>query len=522
MVDSSGLGQTQAQIADVVNQKYKGYSQKQRNQMMQSGTTDPGAFSMQYQPEIQQAQQPSEFWGAGRKEASGITDPTIAASLGFGTQNLGGQNYYYGDLDPSTAQWGTAGYQTQDLGKGKYDILNSSGGSIGTGYKSVADTIKELGGSNYNPNAQGGLLADWEALGQMLQNGSTASRGQWGSLPTNSATESVQGLNTLFGSTPLIGGNKVLGYKLDLAPGNSQSYQNGDDTLKADPFGYSMVHNGKNQSWASGLERVLNNPNAWAKDGKILNSGYDYYTPTQNAEKLPGWTNYDSYARQKHPQGMLSEVFNVLDPLIDSIDPLHNEVQTWITGHSDTAGQSPYFQTIMPAILNTFFPGVGSAVSAVDSGTKGDWSGAATNALASYFGASGGIDTGYGSAANAAATSAATSGAQSLASGKSLDQAFMNALLGAAGSYAGGAVGDATKSLGTGLSGFLSGATSGAVNGLSNSNHLLESALTSGIGGGLGGMFNSKVNPADTKQINQNKQMGQNLAKLSGIFAKGK
>lgn len=521
MVAPTGLGLDQASIADAINRKYQGYSQKQKNQMMQAGTQDPGSFSLQYQPEIQQAKQPTEFWGAGRKEAQGSVDPTIQSALGFGTSNLGGTNYYYGDIDPSTVQWGTNGYTTNDLGGGKYDILGADKQSIGTGYKSVLDTLKDMGVRNYGAGT-GGLLSDWEALGQMLNGGSVAARQQWGNLPINNKTETISGLNTLFGSTPLIGGNKVLGYKIDLGPGTNSYADYGDDIVQSNPFGYAHTHEGKSHSYASSLGRELKDVSQLSGLGKVLDSGYNFYTPTSNVEKLPGWTNTESYARQKHPQGLLGEVFNFLDPLIDSIDPLHNEVQTWTTGHSDTAGQSPYFQTIMPAILNAFFPGVGSAVSAVDSGSKGDWGGAATNAVGAYLGGTGGIDTGYGSAANAAATSALQSGVNSIATGKSLEDSFMNALLGAAGSYAGSSVGDATSGLGPAMSGFLGGATSGAVNSLNNSNNILESALTSGLGRGLGGLFNSNVNPQDRTTITQNKQLGQNLAKLGTLFAKGK
>lgn len=525
MVDTvTGIGQSQAEIADAINRKYAGYSQKQKNQMMQAGTSDPGSFAMQYQPEIQQAQQPSEFWGAGRKETSGTMDPTIQSALGYGLSNLGGQNYYYGDVDPTSLKWGIGGYGTKDLGGGKYDILNSSGSSIGTGYKTAAEAVRELGGTNYSTGT-GGALSDWEALGQMLNGGSVANRQQWGGLPTNSINEQISGLNTLFGSTPLISNDKVLGYKFNLGPGTGGNYVNGDDTLQTNPFGYQFTHEGKSHSYSSGLGRQLNTPDQWRSLGKLIDNNYSFYTPTSNASKLPGWTQTENYARQKHPQGFLSEVFGFLDPVLDTLDPMHNTVQKWTTGSSETDKQSPYFEQIMPMILDAFLPGVGSAVSAVDSGSKGNWGNAALSALNSYGGITGGggmVSTGYGSVADAAANSALKSGISSLASGQPLEQSLLNSLLGAASGAAGGYVGNSTKSLGGGLSGFLSGATSGAVNNLNNSNTMLQSALVSGIGGGLGGLFNGGVNPKDTKTLASNRQMGNNIAKLGSIFVKGK
>lgn len=67
MAQVPGLGLDQSQLADVINQQYKGYSQKQRNQMMQSAAASPDNWTALTQQSNQQAQQPSEFLGAGRQ-----------------------------------------------------------------------------------------------------------------------------------------------------------------------------------------------------------------------------------------------------------------------------------------------------------------------------------------------------------------------------------------------------------------------------------------------------------------------
>ena len=61
-----GLGLDQSQLADVINQQYKGYSQKQRNQMMQSAAATPDNWASITDQANKTATQPSEFLGAGR------------------------------------------------------------------------------------------------------------------------------------------------------------------------------------------------------------------------------------------------------------------------------------------------------------------------------------------------------------------------------------------------------------------------------------------------------------------------
>lgn len=109
--------------------------------------------------------------------------------------------------------------------------------------------------------------------------------------------------------------------------------------------------------------------------------------------------------------GLLGSVFNFLDPIIDEINPGHNEIQTWTTGSSTTKGQRPYFETIAPIILDAFLPGVGSAVGAVDKASTGNWGGAAISAL----GAIGGMG-GFSGGTEATQAAKATEAAPALAS----------------------------------------------------------------------------------------------------------
>jgi hypothetical protein len=87
--------------------------------------------------------------------------------------------------------------------------------------------------------------------------------------------------------------------------------------------------------------------------------------------------------------GLLGSVFRVLDPILDTVDPMHNKVQEWTTGSKDTEKQSPYFETIAPMIVDAFLPGWGSALGAVDGASTGNWTKAGLSALGSYAGFAG-------------------------------------------------------------------------------------------------------------------------------------
>lgn len=123
--------------------------------------------------------------------------------------------------------------------------------------------------------------------------------------------------------------------------------------------------------------------------------------------------------------GLLGSFFNFVDPILDKIDPMHNKVQTWTTGSSETEGQRPYFETIAPMIVDAFLPGVGSAVGAVDKASTGNWTGAGISALGAMYGlgslGSTGSSAGSGlTAAEGAGVGASNAGADAAGSGLTL------------------------------------------------------------------------------------------------------
>lgn len=612
----------QAQIADAVNRQKVG-TQRQRNEMMRLGTSDPNSFAMQNQKQLQDAQQPAEFWGAGRKIAEDQAPDLDAANMINPLVKLGGVYNYYGDTDSSSAKWGTP-YGKTDIGGGKYNILGSQGQNLGTGYKSLQESIGELyknantptavskwkdytgsvdqfydlyydpessnttqrlntqkfndAGYRLNPNYQpvisdeygvrsmdasgsqyqkmfngydwkgsdydtldqanaardatasnyytGNNIRDWETLGQLLTQGNiTGNYDQRNSFGGNQIADRISGLNTLYGSTPLIFKDQLYGYKNAM----------GDTTPLKSEWNDQWTTTGKydrTQHWDLGnvgMGRRYENPDWWSQNTKRLGDG-GYFVSKDKIAENPGWSNEDYYNRtvgenQQSTKGggktgLLGGFFKAVDPILDKIDPMHNKVQTWTTGSSDTEGQMPYFQKIAPMILNYFLPGVGSAVSAVDSGTRGDWGGAVSGALGSYLNMTGGIDTGYGDLANTAATGAITGGLQAaLSNNPTADSTLQAALLGGAGGLAGGVTTNATSGLGQGLSNFFGGAAQGAVSSAGKgSNAVINSALSSGVGRGLGGLFNQVSGETNQQKQKQNIQTGQQAVKLAQIF----
>lgn len=100
-----GIGLDQSQVADAINRKYQGMSQRERNQKMaQAQSGGASSFQQSFGPEISQAQQPTEFWGAGRKlaENQGLQDEGFNI-LNTAAPVLGGQRYFYGDKDPTSS-----------------------------------------------------------------------------------------------------------------------------------------------------------------------------------------------------------------------------------------------------------------------------------------------------------------------------------------------------------------------------------------------------------------------------------
>lgn len=196
-------------------------------------------------------------------------------------------------------------------------------------------------------------------------------------------------------------------------------------------------------------------------------------------------------------RGLLGSIFNVLDPVLDTVDPMHNKVQEWTTGSKETEKQSPYFETIAPFIVDLFLPGWGSALGAADGASTGNWTKAGLSALGSYAGF-----TGAGSSAATGASEGlqATEGLQAadalqategLASTGGEASSFMNSST----SFSPAATND------VGMQGLLSssGSQAGTQFMTMPSSEISSAAGVGGVGQGLGTTAANAVSSAGTQ-----------------------
>lgn len=319
------------QVNDTV-QQYGFSDKRKRNEAIRAGLSDPGNFSSA-------GTQPSDFLGAGRKMAANQNpDEGLVSLFGNSLKKTDDGWQYYGDTDYSTAQYGTSGYTTKDLGKGVYDILGSDGASIGKGYYDPSKTLSQLGYSptsvtaniyeGYGPNS--GLspkysttpydvnnqLTYWEKLGDVLSGNYSSYNDYYASganLPYNNQNESITGATSLYGSTPLINNNKLLGYVFDPGPGeafNSSRVDRHDtsgdqnwwtagteygvgEQYYREPFAQTPYEVSTRSLW-----RELNNPETWNQYGSMINKD-KFLLNADSVDKFPGWTNKESSTYQR-------------------------------------------------------------------------------------------------------------------------------------------------------------------------------------------------------------------------------
>lgn len=553
MAQVPGLGLDQSQLSDIINQQYKGYSQKQRNQMTQSASASPDNWTSITQQSNQQANSPSEFLGAGRQtdiprvsqngEVFAAVSPDQFSEYSS-TMPEFGKNEFAPTYENEQAKY----YNSKDLSKvntlaGAYDYLkkinplrtktetwnNTTAPDRTQGWKEMQGATDEYG--NTSPST-------WTRQVQDTPLTYTDFMNQYGVTPEGGWTDANtkgRGLTSLFnknGRGPLqqwMKDESLLPTFSLLGSGSPEDMQKGFNVLQrmspqnigefwslspdvqkgmlADPAAalqqMRATANPANKDWLSvGAEGGFNNFSAYGWDPKTgLTLDKSQY---MNVNDGGG--------------GLLGGIFGVLDPVLDKLDPMHNTGQDFATKLIGADTQEQAFSTIAPMVLNYFLPGAGSALSAADAASTGNWTGALTNAAGAYIGATGGIDTGYGATANAAANGAASSAINSFGQGGDLADMFKAAAMGGLGGAAGSGVGKLTSNLSPTLSGFLSGAARGATSSLLQPQNMLESALSSGAAGGLGGMFNNGV--TDKTERRQNSQNANNLVKLAKLFVK--
>lgn len=406
MVDAFNPSQLE-DVNDVVQRA--GFSDKRkRNLAIRSGMENQGQFQQENMSGIQQAQQPSEFLGAGRKMTANQNPDAGLASLFGGPLTKSSEGWqYFGDTDYSTTQAGTAGYDTKGIGGGKYDI-SKGGVSAGTGYYDTGTAASQLSGGAYNPQGHG-RINDWEAIGQYLNGTGGGSAGTTGtSFAHNARDENIAGLNTLYGSTPIMNSGKLLGYTMNPnASGPSQPYGLNPQSAgqQYDVAGRAAIPNqwiptSTGGFWSGGrsavapssetsqLWRSLNNPESWGNYGQSINNN-NYFLKADKASEFPGWTNKEYYNKivGKAPSTpWYSNVINQLSPLISSAGGAGGLVSSFVTNTALNALKgSGGISSLFGNNSNQGGGGVVNAAAANTSQPAGKLEGATNSGLNSLF-----------------------------------------------------------------------------------------------------------------------------------------
>ena len=485
---------SQEQIADAINRAKIG-SQRQKNEMMRLGTSDPTSFQMHFSKQLQDQAAPQDYLGAGGKLTNDLLPKQETYSYNDQTSNF----------DVSKIKWGTEGYNQQDLGDGRYNILDQSGNNLGIGYKSLDDTIKDLtskynkehpiytplldgdlDSSKYYPELiQGGDLQRWEILGQLLNNKSPSfiprnDRSFMG----NNKDETITGLNTLFGSTPLILNNKVAGYKFDTTPASDAvaGYQN--------PNMVSVSDNEGSTRYNYSLLRDYNDLDTWNKLTQNIDEN-SMYVPAENAEQLPGWTNKDIDLYGHEGNSLGSNIVKGLGAVL-SFTPLAPLGLGMSTLASLQSGNH-----------------LGGILSAIVGGSGG--LGAAGNAL--------GKATGLGSQVGGYLAKGGLGALSSLAGGAKGSNALLSGLGSGLGAYGGNAASSAFGDvLGNTGSKIFGDSVSGSIQSLFNKSNPVSGAVTGGLSSGLGSFLSSMINTGenmDTKRQKPYDALGKTIVNLA-------
>ncbi len=199
-------------------------------------------------------------------------------------------------------------------------------------YNTEADLIKSLTDAGYfalnakdfyGRDVQESELQKWETLGQLL-NGKqfAADPTSWRDFSNDKATQNVTGLNTLFGTTPLLLNDKLLAYKFgsldQLAKPGDYGYQN-DSSV-------GLVDNHGSTRSAAQLYRDYINKDQWTENLAKFND--DLYVTPDKAANLPGWSNKESYQYKEIPKkksgilGGLGKILSFASIFIPQLRPI--------------------------------------------------------------------------------------------------------------------------------------------------------------------------------------------------------
>lgn len=359
-----GLGLDQSQLADVINQQYKGYSQKQRNQMMQSAAATPDNWSAITQQANQTATQPTEFLGAGRTSDIPTVSQNGQRLTGYDDSNLSSlynMNSGYRDTPFDYTDSAGKGYytpetQTRIESSGPNRVSGSFGIDSGTGFQ---DPNPMKAGGYYFSDPWGfSHNLDKVGANNYFVSGNTLNQ------RTRSGTA-----DTFFGLDPT----------KDLS-GLRYGKHNNQEGLFFDPTKTnlsSLLQGGRNNSAFAEKKKSFMAPFNSAAEQIAKYTDPVFYKSMGGGTEKSLWNDLTN-------EGLYSAVFNKMDPVLDKLDPLHNPTQDLIVDTIGADSQKDAFNQIAPIVLAALTYGAGSGASA---GAAAAGEGAAAGAAGAGAGA---------------------------------------------------------------------------------------------------------------------------------------
>lgn len=473
MAQVPGLGLDQSQLADVINQQYKGYSQKQRNQMMQSAAATPDNWGAITQQANKTATQPTEFLGAGRTDNIPTVSQNGQQLTGYDDSNLGSlysMNSGYKDTPFDYTDSSGKGYYTPETqSKIESSAPNFLSGSFGA--------YNNPGGSYYDPrgvSAGGYYFAD-----------------PWG-------------------------------FSHSVSKAGNNKYFVSENTLN------EHTGSGTADTWFS------LNPNAdlsGLQYGQFQGQNGLFFDPTKtNLSSLltPGRNN-SAYADPGH--GFFGDFGEIVEPVGNILGAIYSGGVPWgsiLVGVDNAASGNE--KAAMGNVINGLVSYGGSQISLGGTGgapveTAVGSSGAAANSMAGSSGGIFGSGVSLGStAANQAAQSMIMNAGANYARTGDLENALKAAAFSTAAGAAGNWLGNTTRSsLGEIGSKALGGAASGGLNSLFSKNSPVAGSLFGAMSGGLHGFLNStdrSNNTYNREQDTKNRNTAQTATKLARLFTR--
>ena len=582
MAQVPGLGLDQSQLADIINQQYKGYSQKQRNQMMQSAAATPDNWGAITQQANKTATQPTEFLGAGRTSdipnvsyngerytpispdqyqqfeskmpefGKGEFSPnyTNAQASYYNSTGLGKLNQlsnvydYLGKINPQRTKTETWTPSAEQLASRKWGGNSPLRPDPSLGYQEV------YGGQDENGNS---IPSTWTRQVQDTPLTYTDFMNQYGATPEGGWTDANTkggGLSSIFNSNPLQQWMKDPSFlpKFSLlGSGSPEDMQKGFNILqRMSPQNigefWSLspeVQRGMLEYPAAALQQMRATANPangdWLSVGAEGGfSGFDAYTWDANKGLTVDPSRYLQIDDSNN--GLLGSLG--LDGLRGVVEPVGNILGAIYSGGipwgSIVAGvdnlSTGNDQAILGNVTNGLVSYGGSQISLGGTGgapveTAVGSSGAAANSMAGSSGGIFGSGVSLGStAANQAAQSMIMNAGANYARTGDLETALKAAAFSTAAGSAGNWLGNTTRSsLGEIGSKALGGAASGGLNSLFSKNSPVAGSLFGAMSGGLLGFLNStdrSNNTYNREQDTNNRNTAQTATKLARLFTR--